>query len=161
MAADATDHLALRAWANRRALSALCELGNIAVSGHTGACERLADAAVEAGAMKTVPLAVAGAFHTPLMQSAVDRLTEAIGQITLSPPRIPVISNVDAQAHDDPAEIRELLIQQVVSPVQWEGSMRQLLDGGYDMFYEVGPGRVLRGLMKRIHRKTKCEGVDV
>ena len=68
---------------------------------------------------------------------------------------------VDAQPHTDPEEIRELLVQQVVNPVRWEASMRYLLDEGYDLFYEVGPGRVLRGLMKRIHRKTKCEGVEV
>ena len=68
-------------------------------------------------------------------------------------PTIPVISNVDAQAHDDPEEIRELLVQQVVSPVRWEDSMRYLLAQGYDQFYEVGPGRVLRGLLKRIERQ--------
>lgn len=135
--------------------------GNIAVSGHTTACHRLAEAAVEAGAMKAVPLAVAGAFHTPLMESAVEKLSSAIQNVELTAPRIPVVSNVDARPHSDPEEIRQLLIQQVVSPVRWEDSIRYLVDNGHDLFYEVGPGRVLRALLKRIHRKTKCEGVDV
>jgi [acyl-carrier-protein] S-malonyltransferase len=132
---------------------------NIAVSGHNAACERLAEAAQAAGAMKVVPLAVAGAFHTPIMDTAVARLTAALQDVPLSKPRIPVVSNVDAQPHDDPEEIRRLLIQQVVSPVRWEDSMRFLLDQGLDGFYEVGPGRVLRGLLKRIQRKVSCESV--
>ena len=107
--------------------------------------------------MKAVPLAVAGAFHTPIMQSAVERLSAALQHVEICRPRIPVISNVDAQPHDDPAEIRDILVQQVVRPVQWEASMRRLLDEGYRSFYEVGPGKVLRGLLKRIDRKASCE----
>jgi len=133
--------------------------GNIAISGHADACERAAQLANQAGAMKTVPLAVAGAFHTPLMATAVQRLEEVLGQIDLQRPEITVVSNVDAQPHWEPGEIRELLIQQVCSKVLWEDSMRFLLDAGYDQFYEVGPGRVLRGLMKRIDRKVSCRGV--
>lgn len=135
--------------------------GNTAVSGSQAACERIAESAVEAGAMKAIPLAVAGAFHTSIMQPAVERLTAALATAKITAPRIPVISNVDARPHDDPEEIRSLLVQQVVSPVRWEDSMRYLLNDGFDMFYEVGPGRVLRGLMKRIHRKTPCEGVTL
>ncbi|MCA9144622.1 MAG: ACP S-malonyltransferase, partial [Planctomycetales bacterium] len=116
--------------------------GNIVVSGSKDACERIAELAVEAGAMKAIPLAVAGAFHTAIMQPAVERLTAALATATIAPPRIPVISNVDAQPHNDPEEIRSLLVQQVVSPVRWEDSMRHLLNDGFDMFYEVGPGRV-------------------
>jgi [acyl-carrier-protein] S-malonyltransferase len=111
--------------------------------------------------MKAIPLAVAGAFHTPVMQPAVEQLTAALASATISAPRIPVISNVDARAHDDPEEIRSLLLKQLVAPVRWEDSMRHLLDEGFDLFYEVGPGRVLRGLMKRINRKIACEGVAV
>jgi len=133
--------------------------GNIAVSGHNAACERVADAADEAGAMKVVPLAVAGAFHTPIMGSAVERLTAALADVPMAKPRIPVVSNVDARPHDDPEEIRELLVKQVVSPVRWEESMRLLLDQGIDQFYEIGPGRVLRGLLKRIDRKVPCDNV--
>lgn len=135
--------------------------GNTVVSGDKEACERVALIAVEAGAMKAITLAVAGAFHTPIMQPAVERLSAALETATIQTPRIPVISNVDVQSHSDPEEIRSLLVQQLVSPVRWEASMRHLLDEGFDLFYEVGPGRVLRGLMKRIHRKAACEGVTV
>ncbi len=133
--------------------------GNIAVSGENAACERVAEVAVSAGAMKAIPLAVAGAFHTSVMQPAVEKLTAALADVPLSAPKIPVISNVDAQPHSDPEEIRQLLIQQVVSPVYWEDSVRCLMEQGHDKFYEVGPGRVLRSLMKRIDRKTPCHGV--
>ncbi len=133
--------------------------GNIVISGTNSACERAAEMAVAAGAMKAVPLAVAGAFHTPLMDSAVERLRNALADARISKPTIPVISNVDAQAHDDPDEIRELLIKQIVSPVRWEDSLKNLLSQGYDQFYEVGPGRVLRGLLKRIERRASCQGV--
>ena len=107
-----------------------------------------------------MPLTVAGAFHTPLMQPAVDRLTAVLENVTLNAPRIPVISNVDATAHSDPEEIRQLLVQQVVSPVRWEDSMNQLLEDGTEQFYEIGPGRVLRGLLKRIARKVPCENIS-
>ena len=134
--------------------------GNIVVSGHTPACERIVDLAKTAGAMRVVPLPVAGAFHTSLMHSAVERLRSALEGVELRAPRIPVISNVDARPHDDPEEIRGLLIQQVCSPVRWEDSMRYLLDEvGIGKFYEIGPGRVLTGLLKRIARKTPCENI--
>jgi [acyl-carrier-protein] S-malonyltransferase len=133
--------------------------GNIAVSGTRGACERVAQLAPAAGAMKAVPLPVAGAFHTPIMQPAVERLTKALADVPMKRPRIPVVSNVDARPHDDPEEIRALLARQVVSPVRWEDSIRYLLGQGFDTFYEVGPGRVLQGLMKRIDRKAKVHGV--
>lgn len=134
--------------------------GNIVVSGHKAACERVADLATKAGAMKTIPLAVAGAFHTPLMQPAVERLSAALAGVTMRPPRIPVLSNVDAAAHSDPEEIRGLLVKQVVAPVQWEASMRKMLEHGHGPFWEVGPGRVLRGLLKRIDRKAASDGVE-
>ncbi|HEX7448561.1 MAG TPA: ACP S-malonyltransferase [Pirellulales bacterium] len=133
--------------------------GNLAVSGSKAACQRVAQLAEAAGAMKVVPLAVAGAFHTPIMQSAVEQLEAALADVTLHRPRIPVVSNVDAQPHDDPEEIRRLLPRQIVSPVHWEDSMRWLLKQGVDQFYEIGPGRVLRGLLRRIDRKIACENV--
>jgi [acyl-carrier-protein] S-malonyltransferase len=135
--------------------------GNIAISGHAAACERAAEMAESVGAMKAVPLAVAGAFHTDLMRSAVDRLAAALDRVPLRAPRIPVVSNVDAQTHADPDEIRQLLIRQVVSQVRWEDSVRYLLDQqGVNHFYEIGPGRVLRGLLKRIDRKVPCDSVS-
>jgi len=133
--------------------------GNIVVSGHNAACERIAEAALKAGAMRVIPLAVAGAFHTPLMDSAVAQLREALAATEIRAPEIPVISNIDARPHDDPHEVRELLCRHVVSAVRWEDSMRYLLDQGFDLFYDVGPGRVLRGLLKRIDRRVTCEGV--
>jgi [acyl-carrier-protein] S-malonyltransferase len=110
--------------------------------------------------MKTIPLAVAGAFHTPLMQPAVNRLTAALGKVKLRQPRISVVSNVDAKSHNNPEEIRQLLVQQVVKPVLWEDSIRWLLAQGVNKVYEVGPGRVLRSLMKRIDRKVECLGAE-
>lgn len=135
--------------------------GNIVVSGAVGACERAAELAPKMGAMKAVPLAVAGAFHTQIMRPADEELAAALAKVELQRPRIPVISNVDAQPHDDPEEIRRLLIRQVISPVLWEDSMRYLIAQGFDHFYEVGPGRVLLGLLRRIDRKLPCHSVQV
>jgi [acyl-carrier-protein] S-malonyltransferase len=78
----------------------------------------------------------------------------------MKPPRIPVVSNVDAQPHEDPEQIRQLLIRQVISQVRWEDSMRYLLDEGAQHFHEIGPGRVLRGLLRRINRKVPCDNVS-
>lgn len=135
--------------------------GNIAVSGVNEACECAAEAAIKAGAMKAVPLAVAGAFHTEIMRPADERLADALEGVVLRKPNLTVISNVDARPHDDPEEIRQLLIKQVLQPVLWEDSMRYLLSQGFDQFYEVGPGRVLRGLLRRIDRKVSCQTMDV
>lgn len=131
--------------------------GNTAVSGHVEALERLEKLALEAGAMRTIRLAVAGAFHTAIMQPAVARLTEALSQVEFRPTRVPVISNVDAAGHQKPAEIRGLLARQIVSPVLWEDSLRCLLAAGNDTFIEVGAGKVLAGTLKRVDRKAVCE----
>src|SRR3954463_11178396 len=134
--------------------------GNIACSGDTAACERLITLATAAGAMKVIPLAVAGAFHTSLMQPAVERLRKALADVPMQKPRIPVVSNVDARPNDDPNEIRELLIRQVCSQVRWEDSMRYMLgELEITQFYEIGPGRVLCGLLKRIARRVPCENI--
>lgn len=132
--------------------------GNIVISGDRACCERARTLAEEAGATKVIPLAVAGAFHTSLMQSAVEKLRAALANAELQPPRVPVYANVNAAPHGDPAQIRDSLLAQVVSPVQWEASMRKLLAEGFDAFYEVGPGRVLRGLLKRVQRKAEMHG---
>jgi [acyl-carrier-protein] S-malonyltransferase len=135
--------------------------GNIVVSGSKAACERIARSAEAAGAMKVIPLAVAGAFHTPLMRPAVEHLAAALADVQIKKPRIPVVSNVDARPHDDPAEIRALLERQVVEPVLWEDSMQWLIkDFGIEQCYEIGPGKVLKGLLKRIDRKFPCESVE-
>jgi [acyl-carrier-protein] S-malonyltransferase len=132
--------------------------GNIAVSGARdaiAAAERLA----EVKGARTVRLAVAGAFHTDLMKPADEQLAEALRGVELRPPRVPVWSNVDARPHTDPEEIRRLLVRQVVSPVLWEETVRGLLADGLDKFYEIGPGRVLAGLLKRVQRKADCTNV--
>lgn len=133
--------------------------GNVVTSGSAAACRRLEAAATAAGAMKCVALDVAGAFHTVLMQPAVDTLRAALSTVTLTPPRIPVISNVDARPHADPDEIRGLLARQVCGVVEWHASMDHMLAAGVQSVWEVGPGRVLRGLLKRINRGVACSGV--
>jgi [acyl-carrier-protein] S-malonyltransferase len=135
--------------------------GNIVVSGINSACERVAELASRAGAIRVIPLAVAGAFHTSLMEPAVERLRAVLAAVQFRSPRIPVVSNVDARSHSDPTEIRALLVKQVVSPVRWEESVRFLIAGlGVEQFCEVGPGRVLRGLLKRIDRLIPCESIS-
>jgi [acyl-carrier-protein] S-malonyltransferase len=134
--------------------------GNTVVSGSLPAIERIEQICAERGGIRATRLAVAGAFHTAIMKPADDRLAAALSRIDLREPRIPVWSNVDARPHTDPAEIRKLLVQQVVSPVRWEESMRGLLAAGVERFYEIGPGRVLAGLMKRIHRKVEFRNIS-
>jgi [acyl-carrier-protein] S-malonyltransferase len=134
--------------------------GNVAVSADRDALPHIDPIALELGAMKTVPLAVAGAFHTPLMKPADDQLAHALASADVRAPRIPVYSNVTARPHpDDPSAIRHALAQQVTNGVLWEASMRAMLADGFDTFYEIGPGRVLTSLMKRINRKTPCTNV--
>jgi len=135
----------------------LCN-GNIAVSGHRTALERLIHAAMDAGAMKVIPLNVAGAFHTSLMQPAVEKLRAALAEMPITDTRIPVYSNVDAAPHQSADEIRDLLGRQVIGSVRWEDSVRRMLKDGIDGFEEVGTGRILRGTLKRIDRKVRADG---
>jgi [acyl-carrier-protein] S-malonyltransferase len=132
--------------------------GNTVLSGEKAACAKAIEL-IEAAGGKPVPLAVAGAFHTPLMESACERLSAALNQVKLISPRIPVVSNVDAQPHTDPDDIRRVLVKQVVSPVLWEDAVRWLISQGADRFYEIGPGKVLKGLMRRIDKRVDCQNV--
>ena len=132
--------------------------GNVAVSGTLAACEAV-EKLVEAAGGRGVRLAVAGAFHTALMRPADEALAAALETVEIRPPSIPVWSNVDAQPHTDPREIKQLLIRQVLQPVLWEQTLRNLLAAGCDKFYEIGPGRVLAGLLKRVQRKTECVNI--
>lgn len=132
---------------------------NIVVSGTRAACAEVERLAPEKGAMRTVRLTVAGAFHTDIMKPADQVLGEALANIALGPCRIPVWSNVDAAPHRDGTEFRGLLVRQVVQPVLWEKLMRNLLADGVERFYEIGPGRVLTPLLKRINRKVDCQNV--
>jgi len=131
----------------------LCK-GNYTVSGDKEACATLAEIAKpEFKARMAVPLAVAGAFHTDFMASAVDKLKEALAAADLKSPRIPVVSNVDASPHMDPAEIRDILAQQVTAPVRWEQQMKAMVDSGeFEKGFELGPGKVIAGIMKRIDK---------
>lgn len=130
--------------------------GNIAISGHMGSLDRCEGAAAEAGA-KFIRLSVAGAFHTDIMLPAVEKLQSALQQVRVSDSRIPLVSNVDAASHTAASEFTSLLAKQIVSPVQWESSLRQLIALGIEQFYEIGAGRVLTGTMKRTDRKIPCE----
>ena len=135
--------------------------GNTVVSGSIGAITKLEEVCQQRGGIRATRLAVAGAFHTDRMKPADEKLAAALAGITIRPPRVPVWSNVDARPHTDPDEIRGRLVRQVVSPVRWEDTMRGLLAEGVERFYEVGPGRVLAGLMKRVNRKADFRNVTV
>ncbi len=134
--------------------------GNVAVSGEAAGCAALERLGPEMGATKVVRLQVAGAFHTPIMQPAVAPLQAALAAASLRAPRLPVYSNVDAVPHGTPDAIRTQLARQVVEPVQWEATQRQLLADGFDKFFELGPGRTLAGLMKRVLRKAEVANVS-
>jgi [acyl-carrier-protein] S-malonyltransferase len=133
--------------------------GNIVVSGEAAALAAVEPIALELGAMKVVPLAVAGAFHSDLMKPADEQLAEVLARTDIRTPRIPVYSNVDAQPHTDPDDIRHTLVTQVLRGVRWEDSIRRMLADGFDTFYEIGPGRVLTGLLRRIDRKAPCTNI--
>jgi [acyl-carrier-protein] S-malonyltransferase len=133
--------------------------GNIVVSGNLPACEEVERLVKEKGG-RTVRLTVAGAFHTDLMKPADQALAEILRTVTIQVPRVPVWSNVDAQPHNSPEEIRELLVRQVLQPVLWEQTLRNLLAAGCERFFEIGPGRVLAGLLKRVQRKVDCRNVS-
>jgi [acyl-carrier-protein] S-malonyltransferase len=132
--------------------------GNTVLSGEAAAINA-AEKAIEAKGGKPIRLAVAGAFHTELMKPADEILGVALAGVTVQPARIPVWSNVDAKPHTDPAEVRSLLVRQVLTPVRWEETIRNLLADGVERFYEIGPGKVLAGLIKRINRKIECRNV--
>jgi [acyl-carrier-protein] S-malonyltransferase len=133
--------------------------GNIVVSGTRTACDAVQKEAETRGA-RTIRLPVAGAFHTSIMRPADDALAAALAAVKIQAPRLAVWSNVDAQPHTKPEEIRQLLVRQVLQLVLWEQTMRNLLAAGYDSFYEIGPGRVLAGLLKRVQRKVDCRNVS-
>ncbi len=133
--------------------------GNTVLSGDKPACAKAAELIEQAGGGARM-LTVAGAFHTPLMGSACERLEEVLRSVPIQSPRIPVVSNVDAKVHEGADRVREILVRQVTQPVLWEGCVRELLAQGCDRFYEIGPGKVLKGLMKRIDRKVECLTVN-
>ena len=133
--------------------------GNTAISGHRASLEAAEAIAIQKGAMRFIRLAVAGAFHTAIMNPAVDRLKTAMAAVPMKRASFPVYSNVDAAPHVEPKDFSSLLAQQVVTPVRWEASLRGLIAEGVEQFYEIGAGRVLAGTLKRIERKMACECV--
>jgi [acyl-carrier-protein] S-malonyltransferase len=133
--------------------------GNTVVSGAMAAIDRFEQLCVQKGGIRTVRLAVAGAFHTKLMKPADEKLAQALSGVMLKAPAVPVWSNVDARPHTDPAEIRELLVRQVLAPVRWEETLRGLFADNMERFYEIGPGRVLAGLIKRVQRKADIRNI--
>ncbi len=126
--------------------------GQIVVSGAQPACERIAEIASTHG-FRAIPLRVAGAFHSPLMQPAADRLAEDLAELAFAAPSKPVWSNVTAEPHGDPASIKQLLIRQITEPVRWSQTMQKLA-GGESGFAELAPGRVLAGLLKKVDRRA-------
>lgn len=148
---------------NTRAVCEQCgvELANLNCPGQlviSGAAEKIqsaCDLAKAKGARKALPLTVAGAYHSRLMVNAQSRLKTALDQVPIQQPTVPVISNVTAQPHTSPAEIKARLVEQVTASVRWEDSMRYLLSQGFTTFIELGPGTALSGFMKRIDKGAR------
>jgi len=135
--------------------------GQIVVSGSVDACGRAEELAPKYGAVKAVRLKVAGAFHTDMMAPAAQALGQALENCKIANPSdVKVIANIDAGYYDDATQIREGLVKQLVRPILWQKCMEKLLDEGVEIFYEIGPGRVLTGLMKRISRKTRVINIS-
>jgi [acyl-carrier-protein] S-malonyltransferase len=124
--------------------------GQIVISGHTAAIDRAVAAARARGARRAVKLQVSAPFHCSMMTPAAERLAAALADVPLAAPLVPVVPNVTATPTSDPAEIRQLLVEQVTAPVRWEESVRALAAAGVTRAYELGAGSVLRGLVKRI-----------
>ncbi|MGG3942356.1 ACP S-malonyltransferase [Peribacillus psychrosaccharolyticus] len=134
--------------------------GQIVISGTTEGVQLAAVKAKENGAKRAIPLNVSGPFHSILMEPAAAKLAETLSSIEVKQAITPVISNVTAQPVTQPEEIKEKLIEQLISPVRWEESIRTLLDLGVDTFIEIGPGKVLSGLIKKIDRSVSIYSVN-
>jgi [acyl-carrier-protein] S-malonyltransferase len=132
--------------------------GQIVVAGHHDAVERLCDLAHDQDA-RAIPLNVSAPFHCALMQPAADRLAQALESVKVGPMSAPVITNVEAEPNEDPARVKQLLVTQVTHRVRWEASVRKALHMGFEKGLEVGHGRVLGGLARRIDRSFKVTPV--
>lgn len=133
--------------------------GQLVISGETGKIAKAVELAKARGAKRALPLPVAGAYHSPLMAGAQPKLEAELAKVKISSPTVPVISNVAAQPHGGPEEIRARLVEQVTSPVLWEKSMRYLTAQGFTRFIELGPGTALSGFMKRIDKNAQMLNV--
>lgn len=134
--------------------------GQIVISGSVAGVRKAMELAKERGAKLVKELVVSGAFHSPLMQSAKDKLKEALDKTVINDAKIPVFANVTASPVQKADEIRRLLFEQVTSPVRWEESVVNMAAAGATKFVEVGPGKVLQGLVKRIAATAEIAGVD-
>jgi [acyl-carrier-protein] S-malonyltransferase len=133
----------------------------VVLTGEQSALEKASVLAKAKGARLVVPLNVSGAWHSRLMTEAVEPLRAALAQCAMKSPSLPVVSNVTADVYPaDPDKIREILVRQVVSPVQWAGTIRRFIQDGYNAFIEVGPGKVLSGLMRDVGRSVKVSNVQ-
>ncbi|MBI3318826.1 MAG: ACP S-malonyltransferase [Candidatus Omnitrophica bacterium] len=133
--------------------------GQIVISGTVPAVEAASEKARERGAKRVALLEVGGAFHSRLMEPAGERLQVAVEAAQIRETAFPVLSNVTASFHEGPAQIRALLVRQLIHPVRWEACMRALLQSGIRLFLEVGPGTVLKGLMRRIDPEAQVLSV--
>lgn len=134
--------------------------GQIAIAGHVGAVNRAIEIAKERGFKKAMILPVSAPFHCALMKPAADRLATVLESITFSDIVFPYIANVDASPNADKDRVKNLLIEQVCSPVLWEQSVQKMVALGVDNFLEIGPGKVLSGLVKRIDKSVKVNNIE-
>lgn len=129
--------------------------GQIVISGSMKGIDHAVEQLSEKGAKRALKLAVGGAFHSPLMQPAKEELAKAINETQFMPPRCPVYQNVDATPNTSPDAIKQNLIEQLTSPVRWTQTVKNMLADGASSFTEVGPGKVLQGLIKKVDRKVE------
>ncbi len=132
----------------------------IVISGEEKAVEKGLELAKTMGAKRAVKLEVGGAYHSELMRSAQKEFTTVIEKINVKVPKIPVLANVNAEPVSDPIRIKELLVNQITMPVLWYLSMKRMYRGGVRSFVEIGPGKVLQGLLKRSFSDTRSTGID-
>ncbi len=132
--------------------------GQIVISGEEHAIDEACKLLSEAGARRALKLKVGGAFHSPLMEPARAELAAAIEKTEFHTPVCPVYQNVDAKPHTDPAEIKANLVAQLTSPVRWTASVQQMVADGADEFTELGPGKVLQGLVSKIDKTVAVAG---
>ena len=133
--------------------------GQIVISGHTEAVKRAAAKAETEGAKRVVMLQVSAPFHSALMKPAAERLSEALEPIEVHELNVPVLSNAEADYYPSKGDVKRLLTRQVNHPVRWDEQMEKMLKGGAERFLELGPGRVLMGLMKKISRETPIQSI--
>lgn len=131
--------------------------GQLVISGSMKGVEQACEALKAAGAKRALPLKVGGAFHSPLMEPARQKLAEAIEKTQFNKPLCPIYQNVDAKPHTDPAEIKANLVRQLTSPVRWTQIVRAMVADGAKAFVELGPGNVLQGLIKKTEPTAEVE----